>query len=365
MSEINLEIVGEARNRVHHLCLAAEKIGIKSTVHELPSDYEGSNIKFYKRHHWRKTLRKQIESVMQERDPSNTVFFASQMPTLNPPVLKSIAGGFPTVMDIRDIWQEHNSHPFIKRKIEQWEQTSTMNAVDVVTYTHSAFFPYLVSDIKDVRKLKFLSLGANNDIFKFESPKKKLSDKAVNLIYSGKVGVYHSVMNWIEIMKHLKAAQADIHLTIAGYGKGAALVDRKIEEYQLDNVTFLNQQFTQPELANLINRADYGLTSVDPRNKVQYEVAVPTKVFESLVCGTPIISLLGEGMNLFNDIYGFKLNQNFNLNNTSLKQIAGHLLFLKPVEVVERRRIFQRSKDFTYQWIAKQFKSILRNLLDV
>ena len=46
MNEINLEIIGEARNRVHHLCIAGKEFGIKSTVHELPSDYKGSNLKF-------------------------------------------------------------------------------------------------------------------------------------------------------------------------------------------------------------------------------------------------------------------------------------------------------------------------------
>ena len=50
----------------------------------------------------------------------------------------------------------------------------------------------------------------------------------------------------MKIMKYLQTNNADIHLTIAGYGSEDLMLQQKINDYQLKNVTFLNRNFSQP-----------------------------------------------------------------------------------------------------------------------
>ena len=347
------------------LCLAGKKIGINATVHELPDNYKGSKIKFYKRHHWRKTLKKQVAEVMQERDPSNTVFFASQMPTLNPPVLKGIAGHFPTVMDIRDIWQEHLYHPFIKRKIEQWEQISTMNKVDIVTYTHAGFYEYLVNDIKDRNKLRFLSLAANKDIFTDIGKKKTLSDREVNLIWTGSLSFDRSFPVLLKIMKRLQDMQADVYLTIIGDGKKASWLQQQITNYRLQNTLFYNEWLPQEQLAEYIRSADYSVFMARS-DGILHDVAVPTKVFEALCSGTPVLSFAGLGMRNFNHYHRLsKINKNIDYlaDNLSIDDMCNKIISMPSVRNDIRKKLSVLSESFSYQNVALEFKRILQEVL--
>jgi glycosyltransferase involved in cell wall biosynthesis len=364
---INLEVIGESKNRVFNLRLAIENLGVNTTLHSLPSSYKTGKIKFLKRHQLRQALTKQIESTIHEKSADNTVFFASQMPTVYPPILKTLSDRFATIMDIRDIWQEHTYHPYLKRKIERWEQISTMNKVSAVTFTHRGFYNYLVKEINDPNNLYFLSLGANRDIFYYNGKQEPLSNKSINLLWSGRIYEFHYVPFWIEVMKGLQERKADIHLTIVGYGDKEKLVQQKINEYQLKNVSFFNKKFSQEQLAQYLRRADYALASVYPKFKFLYNIAITTKVFEALSCGTPLITSLGREMDDFNSLHGLSdVNKNFNLlySKPTVNEICNELICLPIVDSTTRKCIFNIAEVFSYQKIASLFKQILQNVLE-
>ena len=325
-----------------------------------------SKIKFYKRHRLRKALIKQIESTINEKSVDNTVFFASQMPTLYPPVLKTLSKMFATVMDIRDIWQEHTYHPYLKRKIERWEQISTMNEVSVVTYTHRSFYKYLCNEIKNVKKLHFLTLGANKNIFNDTGKKEPLSDSSLNLIWCGTIFKNRYLPFWLKIMKRLQNRKSDIHLTLLGYGDKERGIYQKIDEYQLQNVTFLNRKFTQEELAEYIRSADYSIGGSNIKYEFMYRIAIATKVFESLCCGTPLITLAGGVMDDFNRIYGlYHINRNFDLltNKITIDEICNEIVSLPTTSYNTRKKVSLIAEDFSYQTIALRLKKILQDIV--
>lgn len=369
MNVINLEIVGKMSPHETHLCMELKKLGVDITVHSLLSHYKMSRIKFYKRVKLRNDLIKQMKTIIFERNSDNTVFFSSQPPTLYPPILKKLSHKFATIMDIRDIWQEHTYHSYLKRKIEQWEQVSTMNKVSAVTFVNHGFYNYLASEIKDITKLYFLSLGADRDVFYYSGSQEPLSDKSINLVWCGCVYKFHYVSFWIEVMNSLQKRKSDIHLTIAGYGDDEKDIQQKINDYQLKNVSFFNEKFKQEQLAQFLRRADYALAGCDPNFDFLYQVAISTKVYEALSCGTPLITLLGREMDWFNSHYGLsEINVNFNnfnvINNKiTISEICDRLISLSVIDSITRKRIFHIAKVFSYRNIALTFKEILQNVL--
>lgn len=367
---INLEVIGNASNRVHHICSEIEKIGVKTAVHSLPSDYKMSKIKFYKRHLLRKALIKQLESTITERNVDNTVFFASQMPTLYPPILKALSKRFATVMDIRDICQSHVYHPYLKRKIERWEQISTMNKVDVVTYTHRGFYKYLSEDIQDKRdkgglsKLRFLTLGANKNIFNNTGRKEPLSARSINLLWFGTIHHNRYLPFWLKIMKQLQQRKADIHLTLMGYGAKEMGIRSFVDHLQ--NVTFLNRKFTQQQIAEHVRSADYTIGGGNKKYRMLYQIGVATKVFESLCCGTPLITI-GGAMNEFNRVYGLsQINSHFDpLNHPiTIAEICDEIEALTSTSNSTREKISLIADDFSHQKIALRLKDILQEVLN-
>lgn len=363
---INLEMLGIISPHEKNLIREITPLGVKVTTHSLPQDYKLSKIKIYKRVKIRRDLLNQIKTTIKDRDPENTVFFYSQPPIVYDPVLKGLASRFHTILDIRDIWQEHTYIPYLKRKLERWEQVSTMNKVSAVTYVNPEFFSYLHDEIKDRRKLHFLTLGSNRDIFYYDKKTEPLSDKKINLVWCGGVSKLHYVTFWIEVMNYLQKREADVHLTIIGWGNDSEEVNRKIMAYQLKNVTFFNKKYPQEQAARIVRRADYALAGCNPIHNFLYHNALSTKVYDALSCGIPVISLLGSGMDRLNQSLGLSyVNINFNKSNTSIsvEEVANRIMNLSVVESTTRERIFDIADCFSYRNIAVTFKQILEHVI--
>lgn len=363
---MNLEIISEEfTNRIINFATLLSKEGINVRQHmlsykkkvKLPLyldknmtgvqifEYQVNSSRFplIKRKKLYKNLLKRLQPVIENSSPLDTIYFISSPSTLLLPILKTLAKSFCTILDIRDIYQEWDYHPFLKWKLERWEQLSTMKKVHKVTYSHPAFIKYFLKDGVAKDKLVCINNGANSDVFSFQGDRVVLSRKKLNLVYAGGIDRYHNVLLWIDVMKHLK--NDDVHLTIVGSGNAANEIQQSIHEYQLNNVTFINKGFLlQKDLAKHFRSADYSLSSLNENRKVYHEVVITTKAYESLSCGTPVISAGGNGMAKFVKEFPPSINIDISSGANS-KSIANAI---RKLEILD---------DKMHEDIAKQFQS--------
>ena len=237
-----------------------------------------------------------------------------------------------------------------------------MKKVHKITYSHPGFREYFLSDGVAPDKLIHISNGANSDIFSFQGDKVVLSDKKLNLVYAGGIDRYHNVLLWIEVMKHLK--NDDIHLQIVGSGNAAEEVKQAIDKYQLDNVTFLNRILQQKEIATYFRSADYSLVSVNEKRKVLWNVSIPTKAYESLSCGTPVISVCGESLTTFLE----KFPPSINFDTTSgidYNSIAKIIRKMKGISNKTHEDIAKKFQSkYSFQVLSKVLLKVMMESLD-
>ncbi|MFX1515640.1 MAG: glycosyltransferase [Promethearchaeota archaeon] len=340
-----------------------EKDSIEVSYHELPLDYKRSKIKIVKRFRLRNTLYKQIISNTKDREVDNTIFMVTSPPTIYTPILNPLSKKYCTLLDLRDTYQEWEYHPFLKRRIEKWEQCSAMRHAESITYAHENFRPYIIKDGINPSKLHFVTNGANSKIFTFKGKRKTLSDANLNLIYAGGILHYHDFPKWIEVMRYLQKENADVHLTIIGTGNDSKRVESKIKAYHLSNITFYNEKIDQKELADYIRGADYALASINSNLTFFYNVNILTKIFEALSCGVPFLSFAGDATDVFSR--QFNLCKNWRTKDEfNFEKISQTIANLPSPTISQRQTISKRAHAiFSFKIIASKFKKILEQSL--
>ncbi len=368
---INLEIIGGKLTGPHHLGLnrirrlseELENLNVNVKFNELPPDYKPIRLKIIKRIHLQNAFYRHIIKNFKNKSFENTIFLASSPPTIYAPTLKPLSKKASTILDLRDIYQEWDYHPFLKRRIEKWEQISTMKKVKAITYVHEGFQSYFKKDNVDLKKTHFITNGASNRIFNSKGDRRHLSDARINLIYAGGIEFYHNVPQWLEIMKELKKRRVDVQLTIIGQGSDSQAVEDKIKKDHLSNVTFLKKQIPQEDLACYIREADYAVATTNVRIKTFHDVVIMTKVYEALCCGTPILSNAGTAMDKFNEKFQFCRNWDPNLGFDTRK-ISQEIEKLPILSNKDRENMAQKAQsDYSFKSIAEKFKRVLESVL--
>lgn len=109
--------------------------------------------------------------------------------------------------------------------------------------------------------------------------------------YLGTHGLAHNLPNVLEAAELLRA-RTDIVFIFAGSGAGRSQVERIVVERALTNVRLIPRQPKEmmPRLWSLCD-----LTVVPLRNSPVFSTAIPSKIFESMGMGIPILISVPEG----------------------------------------------------------------------
>ncbi|MGJ8667788.1 MAG: glycosyltransferase family 4 protein [Patiriisocius sp.] len=119
-----------------------------------------------------------------------------------------------------------------------------------------------------------------------------LQNKKFIALYSGNHGRTHNLPEWADIAEHL--GNKDINFLFVGEGSGKAALERKAKELDLSNIMF-NGFLDRSELADSLNSGDVGLISFNPGME---GVSVPSRLYNLLAAGTPILAVCGKDSEL-------------------------------------------------------------------
>lgn len=135
-------------------------------------------------------------------------------------------------------------------------------------------------------KIHILYVGADDDLYKFESDKVGKSD-GFQVLYFGQYTPLHGVQYIIECAKIIEEQNKSIKFILVGRGQ-TYLKNRKLaNDLNLTNISFYDQ-VPESHLKNIIKKAHITLGIFDDSEKARR--VIPNKIFQSIAMGKVILT---------------------------------------------------------------------------
>lgn len=141
--------------------------------------------------------------------------------------------------------------------------------------------------------------------------KQGLVDKFV-ILYSGNIGYTHNVEVLVDVAKLLRSYQ-DIVFMFIGEGKKKQDLIENVKQQNLQNCKFLTWQDSSI-LPQTLASADLGVVTLNEESGM---LSVPSKTYNLLACGVPLLSIAPENSELSQLISNYNNGKNFNYNQVN------------------------------------------------
>jgi len=141
--------------------------------------------------------------------------------------------------------------------------------------------------------------------------------------YSGNLGKTHPVEKIIEIAEFLQNTN-DIQFLIIGDGEKKLMLEKIQAQKKLPNLKILDFQATKL-FPHVLAAVDIGVVTLEINAT---DLSVPSKTFDLMSAGKPILSIAGNDSELAAIIATNHIGQNFD-ENASIEQMAAYILKLK------------------------------------
>lgn len=294
--------------------------------------------------------------------------------TSSPPLFISISAWpisalkkTPLVFDVRDIW------PDVAEEIGQISrggfQYKILDKMANFLYKKSD----LITTVTNMKKEKLKSKGISNEKIKYISNgfdkiflENDIDNKIVDefnlkekftLVYAGNVGLAQGLDIIIDAAENLKDYN-DIQFLIIGDGLEKDELEQRAKKAELNNLKFLGL-YPHKKIYTFLRYSD---ASIIPLKNENLKDSVPSKLFESLGAGCPVIlSAAGESAKIVNDSNG-----GLTVEPGDSAALKDAILQLYNNE--DLKRDFSKNgqayvlENFTREKIAKKLSVVLENL---
>ncbi len=208
----------------------------------------------------------------------------------------------PHVMEVRDLWPasilatKAMKPGRVYRLFERWELALYRRSARVLSLTRS-FVGEMTRRGVPAEKIDVVINGANLELFSprardLELERKYSLHSRFVVGYLGTMGLAHGLENVLRAAELLR----DTCVTFLFVGVGAAKADleKKAKELKLENVVFAPRQLKE-DMPSYWSLCDAGLIHL--RDSEVFATVIPSKIFESMAMGLPIIYVgpAGEG----------------------------------------------------------------------
>lgn len=237
----------------------------------------------------------------------------------SPPLFLGISGYIlsklkrvPYIFEVRDIWPQQAvdlgmlRNRYVIRAMEALEFFIYRGAAKVVGVAASTRRELTERGL-DPGKIEIVFNGTDLEKFKpgpaDEALKARLGlqDKFV-VSYIGTIGLSQGLATLVNTAQHLAQSHPAIHFLIVGDGAQRDMLVAMRDELGLQNITFLPPQ-PRAMVPDLYRLSD--VTVVSLRNVPLFKSTIPSKIFEIMSCGTPmILAVEGEAQTIVEEAGG-------------------------------------------------------------
>lgn len=220
----------------------------------------------------------------------------------------SIRKKAPFVLEIRDLWPAAMIELGVMKKgvltniLEMMELFFYRKSKRLIMVTKS-FKENVVNRGIDNNKVHVITNGVNQELFYPKEKNKEiinkydLEDKFV-ISYVGAHGISQNLSTILKVAKSLEK-EKDIQFLFIGEGAEKDKLKNIASEQEISNVTFIDSQ-PKESIPEFYNTSDICLIPL--KNIELFKTFIPSKMFEIMACGVPIIaSLEGEAADILNE----------------------------------------------------------------
>ena len=207
------------------------------------------------------------------------------------------------ILDIRDLWPESvivlgevKSNWIINlgKKLESFIYSATKGYI----FSVPGFKKHFTNHYPDQLTKPMINLinGVSNTFFDLAQKYDRIPEKRFTVLYSGNMGLAQGLGSVIKAADILQKYPIDFKFVGSGVKRKELI--KKAEKLELKNVVFLPVQ-KKEELIKLIKKASVCLVPL--KNDPLFRNAIPSKMFEYMACGRPVIaSISGEVEKILN-----------------------------------------------------------------
>ena len=278
--------------------------------------------------------------------------------------------GVPYVFEVRDLWPAVFVDLGVLRNraiigaLERLEMFLYRRAARVVTVTRS-FAETIIARGIPRKRLGVITNGVDADRFT-PGPKDDLLAREHDLagkfivLYLGAHGISHALARILDAAETL-AGHDDIRFVLVGEGAEKAQLVQDAAARGLSNVIF-HPGVPKEQVARWYRLADVGLVPL--RDVPLFDTFIPSKMFEIMASGTPIVaSLRGEAREILERSGGARV-----VEPEDAAAIASEILDLRDnpetrAEMARRGRTFVE-REYTRERLGRAYLEILAQLLE-
>jgi glycosyltransferase involved in cell wall biosynthesis len=221
---------------------------------------------------------------------------------ITPPSLLSIFVGSLKLLqkkiavDITDIWHEEAQHlGYIKislfASLSRGLELLALKLADIVTVATYSIKKYYVSSLGEEDKIHLLPTPLDDSLLKIckETRFKQRANELYNVIvYAGNFGKPQALDFAIKAFSILNKENVKVRLLLVGGGEEEEYLKHLIKLHKIDNVE-IRPPVPREKLFNYIYKQSIAGLVALAFNKVLF-YAIPTKLYEYIMCGLPFIS---------------------------------------------------------------------------
>ena len=201
----------------------------------------------------------------------------------------------PHVVEIRDLWPDSiagttgiSKKSFVYKFFQLVEQFIYRRSEQIVVFTESFKSSLTARGVKP-EKVHVVINGANTTMFSRVEYDQDLAaslrlEKKFVVGYLGTHGLSHDLLNAVRAAAVLK--DEDIHFLFVGEGAEKSAMIRLVEEVNATNVHFVGRQ-PREDMPRYWGLCDVGLVHL--KNDAVFETVIPSKIFETMAVGRPIM----------------------------------------------------------------------------
>jgi glycosyltransferase involved in cell wall biosynthesis len=208
------------------------------------------------------------------------------------------------------------------------------------------------------KEIKVVPVWTNTTFFKDIPPvenifikKNQLEGKFI-VGYSGNLGKTHPVEKIIEIAEYLKENN-DIQFLIIGEGEKKAMLQKIQAKRKLPNLKILDFQETKL-FPHVLASMNVGVVTLEVNAK---DLSVPSKTFDLMSAGKPIISISDTKSELAAIVTEDDIGQNFE-ESSSIQDMASYILKLRN-NIKVYKKICQNSKNKSLNYTSGNSKKLI------
>lgn len=214
----------------------------------------------------------------------------------------------PFVLEIRDLWPAAMIELGVMKKglitniLEKLELFFYRKSKSLIMVTKS-FKENVVNRGIDRGKVHVITNGVNQELFYPKEKNKELINKydldnKFVISYVGAHGISQNLGTILKVAKRLEKV-TELQFLFIGEGAEKNKLKQIAHEQEIDNVTFIDSQPKEmiPEFYNISD-----LSLIPLKNIELFKTFIPSKMFEIMACGVPIVaSLEGEAADILNE----------------------------------------------------------------